>query len=111
MIIYVDIDDTICTIKNKMDPVDYSLSQPIIKNIEKINDYYDKGHQIIYWTARGSTTGIDWIQITENQLDLWGAKRHGLLMNKPYYDLYIDDKSINCKQWEMTLNLLENINE
>ena len=104
MIIYVDIDDTICTMKHKTNPVNYSLAEPISKNIKKINEYYNEGHEIIYWTARGSTTGIDWKEVTEKQLDSWGVKRHGLLMNKPYYDLYIDDKTINVKQWEMTID-------
>ena len=57
MVIYIDIDDTIC--KNPKQ-LDYSASIPIKENIEKANKLYDEGHLIVYWTARGSSTGIDW---------------------------------------------------
>ena len=49
----------------------------------------------VYWTARGSQTGIDWREITEKQLKEWEAKHHELSLNKPHYDLYVDDKTIN----------------
>ena len=50
MIIYVDIDETICETPDR----NYKLSNPIKENIKKINDLYDQGHTIIYWTARGT---------------------------------------------------------
>lgn len=92
MIIYVDIDETICSTG---DDRNYSNSIPLLENIRKINDLYDKGNEIIYWTARGSGTGIDWKDITNNQLDAWGAKRTKVLFGKPVYDLFICDKAIN----------------
>lgn len=104
MKIFVDIDETICQNpnKDKYAPRDYSTSIPIKENIEAINKYYNEGHEITYWTARGTETGIDWRIITEQQLCKWGAKYHKLLLGKPSYDLYIDDKSINTKFWEDT---------
>ena len=33
--------------------------------------------------------------LTEKQLKAWGCKYHELKMNKPAYDLWIDDKSEN----------------
>ena len=51
MIIYVDIDETICNTPNSRD---YSLSEPMMERIEKINKLYDEGNTIIYWTAVGS---------------------------------------------------------
>ena len=33
-----------------------------------LNLLYDSGNEIHYWTARGSVTGIDRKQLTENQL-------------------------------------------
>ena len=51
MIIYVDIDETIA---NTPQSRDYNLSTPIVENINKVNKYYDEGHTIVYWTARGS---------------------------------------------------------
>lgn len=89
MIIYVDIDNTICKSNDQ-----YENAVPIKKNIGKINKLFDEGNVIIYWTARGRTTGIDWSEITKNQLIKWGCKFNDIIMNdKPYFDLLIDDKS------------------
>ena len=92
-IICVDIDETICN----YDGVErsYSNALPILDNIQKINNLFEEGHKIIYWTARGSTTGIDWSQLTIQQLQRWGAKYNEIKFGKPYYDLFIDDKAIN----------------
>jgi len=104
MIIFVDIDETICYNKDNSDKVrDYNLSVPNKKNIQLINKLFDEGNQIVYWTARGSGTGIDWRSTTERQLGVWGAKHHELKLGKPIYDLMICDKAIN------SLNMEENL--
>jgi len=102
MKIFVDVDETICQNinRNKDQARDYSRSEPIVENINAINKLYDAGHEITYWTARGASTGLDWYDITKFQLVKWGAKHHNLLLGKPHYDVYIDDKSINTKRWE-----------
>ena len=64
--------------------------------IKKINELYDSGNTIIYWTARGSVTRIDWLKLTKAQLDSWGVKSHDVRIGKPHFDLYICDKAINC---------------
>ena len=97
MIIYVDIDETICSHRNIVGARDYSKAKPIQTRIKKINDLYDEGHMIIYWTARGTVTKIDWEDLTKQQLFEWGAKHHDLKMGKPFYDLFIDDKNINSE--------------
>ena len=92
MIIYVDIDETIC-----ISPPDrnYSKAKPIFDRIDKINKLYDEGNIIIYWTARGSGSGIDWKEVTEGQFKEWGVKCHDLKLGKPVYDLFICDKVMN----------------
>lgn len=97
MVVYIDIDDTICISPDKPN---YTTSIPIHKNISKANDLYDAGHTIIYWTARGSETGIDWSEITKKQFKAWNVKYHDIKFGKPYYDLFIDDKNINVKDWK-----------
>lgn len=92
MIIYVDIDETIC---NTPENRDYANSKPIINNIEKINKLYDEGNTIVYWTARGSGSGLNWYELTGAQLKEWGAKHHEYKVGKPTYDLFICDKAIN----------------
>ena len=79
---------------------DYSLAQPLEDNIAAVNKYYDEGHEITYWTARGSGSGIDWTEVTEKQLAKWGAKYHHLILGKPQYDLFIDDKCLRTSDWE-----------
>jgi hypothetical protein len=86
----VDIDETICESHG-----DYPNARPYPDRIQKINDLYDQGHTIIYWTARGANSGKDWGDLTKGQLDEWGCKRHELWMNKPAYDIWVDDKA----QW------------
>ena len=91
MNIYVEIDETICFYKGKRE---YPLAQPILDNIAKINKLYEEGHTIKYWTARGAVTGLDWYNLTENQLKEWGCKYHYLSVGeKPAYDLLICDKT------------------
>ena len=45
----------------------------LTSNIQKINEFYDAGNTIIYWTARGTGTGIDWREVTEKQFEKWGS--------------------------------------
>jgi len=94
-IIYVDIDETICETPQ---PRVYSNAKPINENIAKINKLYDEGNTIVYWTARGSRTNINWYDLTFKQLTEWGAKFHELRVDKPYYDLFIDDKNIRIEE-------------
>jgi hypothetical protein len=96
MVIYIDIDDTICYSPNKPD---YTDSTPILENIEKANKLYEQGHTIIYWTARGTRTGKDWRKVTEDQFEKWGVKYNEIQFGKPYYDMFIDDKNLNTKDW------------
>ena len=93
MIIYVDIDDTICYYKNG-NTGDYTLALPHKEKIKLINKLYQRGHIITYWTARGTVTKINWRKITEQQLQDWGCQYCNLIMGKPAYDLFIDDKTL-----------------
>lgn len=91
MRIFVDIDETICFYDKERN---YINAKPSLENINKINILYEKGNEITYWTARGTMTGIDWYEITKNQLDKWGCKYHNLITGqKPAYDLLICDKT------------------
>ena len=90
MLIYVDIDNTICTTIG----VNYEDAQPIKENILKINKLFEEGNEIHYWTARGSKTKIDWSILTKKQLKNWGCKFHSFSSGeKPPYDLLICDKT------------------
>ena len=100
-VIYVDIDETICHRECSSDfevVHDYTKAKPIRENIEKMNKLYDEGNTIVYWTARGSRKQIDWTELTKNQLNEWGVKYHELKVDKPFYDLFIEDKSLRIEE-------------
>ena len=88
----VDIDNTICYNKNS----NYEDSTPDYGRIAKLNDLYNKGHEIHYWTARGGNSGKDWTELTHQQLKEWNVKYTSIQMKKPVYDVWIDDRAINA---------------
>jgi len=92
MIYCFDLDNTLCvTVEG-----DYKNSTPIQDRIDKVNRLYSEGNYIIIDTARGSVTGIDWFDLTKNQLELWGVLYSELRTGiKMYADIYVDDKSVN----------------
>ena len=89
--IFIDLDNTLC-ITNESD---YEKSKPIEERIRYVNNLKEEGNMITVWTARGSKSGIDHRELTLKQLEEWGVKYDTLLMGKPSYDVYIDDKSFN----------------
>lgn len=100
MIYCFDIDETICCVKGE----NYASATPIIERIEKINQLFESGNIIKLHTARGSKTGIDWQEVTSNQLEIWGLKYHELHFGKPFADYYIDDKAINEKDFDWNVS-------
>jgi hypothetical protein len=62
------------------------------------NRLYEEGHTIVYWTARGSRKQIDHTELTKKQLKTWGAKYHELRVDKPFYDLFIEDKALRIEE-------------
>jgi hypothetical protein len=95
MIYYVDIDGTICTNTEG----DYQFAEPFKIRIALLNRLYDEGHEIHYWTARGSASGKDWTALTHQQLSDWGCKYTTLRLGKPSYDVWIDDKAFNADEF------------
>ena len=87
-----DIDGTIC--QNTYG--DYELAKPIEKRIQYINKLYEKGCEIIMFTARGSTTGKDWTELTKKQLEDWGLNYTKLILGKPDAEIFIDDKGLEA---------------
>jgi len=93
-----DIDGTICTNTNGA----YESAVPFEDMVKKVNDLYSNGNVIKMMTARGSTTGIDWTDLTSKQLNDWGVKYHELIMNKkPHADVFVDDKAINAATFRL----------
>lgn len=91
MIYCFDIDGTICS---KVDDGNYANAKPFKNRIKQINQLYDDGNKIIFLTARGFVTKINWLETTKSQLESWGVNFHELYLTKPHADIYIDDKGI-----------------
>ena len=100
-VVLVDVDETICFYPGKRQ---YNFAEPNHENIAKINELYDKGWYVVYWTARGGSEkskalGLCYYEFTWTQLESWGCKFHDLSTGskgkyiKPACDLIVDDKA------------------
>jgi len=88
---FVDLDNTLCNTVNG----DYKNSIPIQERIDYVNNLKSSGNHVTIWTARGSRSKIDYKELTIQQLTEWGVQYDDLLLGKPDYDVYLDDKSFN----------------
>jgi len=104
-----DIDNTICKTKGS----DYKKSKPKKKNIDSINRLYKKGYIVKIFTSRfmGRTNSNSTIakklgyKNTFRQLKKWGLMFDVLIMGKPRFDIYIDDKNLGYKSnWADYIN-------
>jgi len=96
MIYIFDVDGTILT---TVDAHDYHNARPIPGRIERVNKLYESGNYIIYWTARGATTGQDWYAFTEKQLRDFGCRFNEFHTKKPHYHIWVDDKAQNARDF------------
>lgn len=95
----VDIDGTICTETNGQ----FHLAKPIYDNIKKINNLFDNGAKITYFTSRGMKQCNNdvakvyeiFFDMTKNQLISWGAKYDSLILGKPI-GIPIDNDALTC---------------
>lgn len=95
----LDIDGVVCKTKNG----DYKNSKPIKKRIMKINELYDSGNTIIFYTSRGFLTKHNWSGLTSKQFKKWKLKHHEIYFGKPYADVYVDDHATNDKDFFVKL--------
>lgn len=89
----IDLDKTL------LDGPCYAESEPIPGRVEVVNRLYDEGHTIILYTARGATSGGNWFRVTYDTLIKYGVKFTELRMGKFHYDVWVDDKAINDKDF------------
>lgn len=105
--IVVDVDDTISTHTDR----DYVNAIPHLEIISKLNNLYDQGWNIIYFTARGQVSCSGDLELIEQTkgptLRAWlkkhGVKYHELRFGKPVAVYYIDDKAIRPDEF-MNIN-------
>lgn len=110
-----DIDNVLCSTDKKKN---YVKSKPIKKNIQVVNELYNKGYIVILYTARymgKCNRNLSEINkkirpLTLRQLKKWGVKYHEIYFGKPSFDLFVDDKSLFFKKkWPKILKKKLNI--
>ena len=96
--IVVDVDDTISFTEDRK----FDESKPNIEVINKINELYDKGWNIIIFTARGAKScktiqeRIDkYDKVTRDWLDKNNVHYTDVVFGKPNADFYVDDKNMS----------------
>ena len=96
-----DLDNTICKTRKNF----YLKSKPKKNIIKKINQIKKNGHIVKIFTSRYMGRSNEnrtyvikkFYNITFKQLKNWGLQFDELLMGKPSYDYFIDDKSYNIR--------------
>ena len=98
----IDLDDTICYTENR----DFENSKPYKEVIDKINELYNKGIEIIIYTARGAKScntikarEKKYRELTEKWLKKNGVKYTELVFGKMNADYYVDDKNLSIEEF------------
>lgn len=93
----IDIDGVICEDIPNEEPERMVIAEEIPEVREKINNLFDKGHIITFFTSRTEELR----EVTEKWLKSHGFNYHNLICGKPrggnYH--YIDDKPIKATQF------------
>jgi CMP-N,N'-diacetyllegionaminic acid synthase len=77
---------------------DYSTAFPIMPMVSSLIGLLNDGLTIVFHSARGSATGIDWYSHTRSHLDKLGFSMCPLFLGKPHAHFYLDDRSITLQQ-------------
>ncbi len=100
--IIIDIDGVVCEDIPNEQPERMSRAKEIQGSKERINEWFDQGHIITFFTARTE----EHKRVTENWLKSHGFKFHKVIFGKPrggnYH--YIDDRDIKSTKFTGKLN-------
>jgi len=100
MIYVFDLDGTLCDTPEYDGQCRYPDAQPIPERIAKVNALYDEGHTIWIDSARGCTSGKNWLAFTLVQLREWGVMHHKLRTGiKLGGELFVDDLSMRPEEF------------
>jgi hypothetical protein len=94
----IDIDGTICEDIPNEEPERMEDALLFPDALETVNDWYDKGHIITFFTSRLE----EHRQVTEHWLKKHGFKFHGMMMGKPRGGNYhwIDNHIVRATRYE-----------
>lgn len=94
----IDIDGTICDDIPNEEPERMATAEHYPDALKTINKWFDEGHIITYFTSRTE----DHRKVTEDWLNKFGFKYHGLLMGKPRGGNYhwIDNHMVRATRYK-----------
>jgi CMP-N,N'-diacetyllegionaminic acid synthase len=96
-----DVDGVVATLEPDND---YARARPFLPAIAAVNRLHAAGNRILIHTARGSQTGVDWTDLTREQLRRWGVRYDELRFGKPAADYYVDDRTMSLATLETWLD-------
>ncbi|MBV6484782.1 MAG: hypothetical protein KFKLKKLM_01297 [Flavobacteriales bacterium] len=101
----IDIDGTICDDIPNEEPERMATAQIYDGALETINNWFDEGHIITFFTSRTEEHRA----VTEEWLKKHGFKYHGMLMGKPRGGNYhwIDNHIVRATRYEGKFTELE----
>lgn len=116
MRIVIDLDGTICPVKNSTQL--YEDLEPLPGAIEKIKQFRRSGHYVIIFTARNMATQQSNLgrviknigKITLEWLEKYEIEYDEIYFGKPNAEVYIDDRALRFNNWQdISEDLIDNI--
>ncbi len=92
MTIIVDLDGVLCTEERTFER---ALARPIEGARESITALRNQGHTVVIYSARSWSEQ----RLTQDWLERHGFQYDGLILGKPVYDLWIDDRAVRFTDW------------
>ena len=73
------------------------LAKPLPLAVKMVNRMIAEGHEVVIYTSRPQ----EMLDLTERQLEGIGIDTNliGLVMEKPKWDIVIDDRAVRLKDW------------
>lgn len=107
----IDIDGTVTEDVPNEQPERMSIVEPFEGSVEMINNWYEEGHIITFFTSRTDEHEL----VTKQWLDKWNFKYHNIIFNKPRGGNYhwIDNHIVRATRyngkWSKLVNKTHNI--
>jgi hypothetical protein len=107
----IDIDGTVTEDVPNEQPERMSIVEPFEGSVEMINNWYEEGHIITFFTSRTDEHEL----VTKQWLDMWNFKYHNIIFNKPRGGNYhwIDNHIVRATRyngkWSKLVNKTHNI--
>ncbi len=90
--IFIDLDKTFCSPGTEEDG--FEFSEPYPDMVDMANYLVSQGHQISFFTARSEK----YREVSERMINNSGVEYQELVMDKPFYHIFIEDRAIDWNE-------------